>query len=248
VPAKLSTIERQIALEERIVGIPTDQPLTNAAIVRRHSQIGVLLALVLLVAVATLVSATSLLRVFTSALAVAFGLYSVQKERHLQRLTRLHHDECSIHLNVADCILRSGALRTDRELLDLKTAVEIGAARLASGVAAVVPAACAAVRLVGPSGETPLAAVCDLGAGGVWLDPSAAHAALQRREPIRRGARDGRTVIAVPLEHQDDVVGILEVISESTEGYSIRDTELVSAFARGAVSALLSGRRRAEAS
>ena len=245
-PATLTALEHEIAEEERIVGIPTDQPLTSAAIDRRHAQIGLVLGLASLVTIATLVSATSVLRVLTSALALAFGGYALQKERHLRHLTELYRDECSIHLNVADIILRSGALRTDRELLDLRSAVELGAARLAADLSAVVPAECAALRLVGPGGETPLAAVSDLGSGGLWLDPVAAHAALLRREPIRRGAHDGRTVIAVPLEHHHDVVGILEVVSRPHEAYSILDTERVAAFASGAVSGLLSVHRGGE--
>jgi hypothetical protein len=248
VSANLITLEHEIAEEERIVGIPTDEPLTSAAIDRRHTQIGLVLGLASMVTIATLVSATSTLRVLTSALALAFGIYALRKERHLRRLTDLYRDECSIHLDVADIILRSGALRTDRELLDLRSAVEVGAARLAADLGCVVPAECTALRLVGPGGETPLAAVSDLGSGGHWLDPATAHAALQRHEPIRRGARDGRTVIAVPLEHHHDVVGILEVVSRPHETYSILDTERVAAFASGAVSGLLSVRHGMETS
>ena len=86
----------------------------------------------------------AVLRVFTSALALAFGVYACRRNATSSASTRLHRDECSIHLTVADSILRSGALRTDRELLDLRTAVELGAARLAAGLADVVPADCAA--------------------------------------------------------------------------------------------------------
>lgn len=241
-PAILTKLEREIASEERIVGIPTDQPLTKAAIVRRHSQLGVLLGLFTFVVVATLASEMAALRVLTSALALAFGVYALRKERHLQRLEVLLRDECSIHLTVADSILRSGALYADRELLDLRSAVERGASKLAEGAADAMLAHCAGVRLVGPSGETPLAAVCDFEDAGVWLDPAAAHEAVKRHEPIRRGAPDGRTVIAVPLEYQFEVVGVLEVVSGPDEPYGANDAELVAAFARGAVCGLLSGR------
>lgn len=241
-PVILTSLEREIACEERIVGIPTDQPLTKAAIVRRHGQIGVLLGLVTIAVVATLASEIRGLRVLTSALALTFGVYALQKERHLRRLEVLHRDECAVHLTVADSILRSGALRhADRELVDLRNAVERDAARLAEGAADAMLAHCACVRLVGPSGETPLAAVCDFGDAGIWLDPSAAHEAAERHEPIRRDARDGRTVIAVPLQHRYEVVGVLEVISGPDEPYGAKDAELVAAFARGAVCGLLSG-------
>ncbi len=242
VPKSLTTLEREIAREERIVGIPTDKPLTDSAIERRNGQIGLLLGLLTIAVVATLASDMASLRLLVSALALVLGVYALQKERHLQRLSRLHHDENSILLTVADSLLRSGALQADRELLDLRGAVELGAARIASDAADAMLAHCAAVRLVGPSGETPLAAVCDFEEAGIWLDPSAAHDALQRHEPIRRGAPDGRTVIAVPLEHHFEVVGVLEVVSGPSEPYGTHDTELVAAFARGAVSGLLSGR------
>jgi hypothetical protein len=244
VPDSLITLEREIAREERIVGIPTDRPLTDSAIGRRNGQIGLLLGLLIIAVCATLATDMSALRVLTSALALVFGAYALQKERHLRRLTRLHRDENSILLNVADSMLRSGALHADRELLDLRSAVELGAARIATDAADAVLAHCAAVRLVGPSGETPLAAVCDFEGAGIWLDPDAAHSALQRHEPIRRGAPEGRTVIAVPLEYRHEVVAVLEVVSGPSEPYSTQDAELVSAFARGAVSGLLSGRGR----
>ena len=246
-PATVTELETQIADEERIVGIPTDQPLTNAVIGRRHAQVGLLVGVMTFVAVATLATGANGLRIFTSALALAFGVYAVQKEHHLQRLSKLYRDECAINLDVADSLLRSGVLRADRELLDLRGAVEQAASGLAEDLLDVVPADCAAVRLIGPSGETPLAAVSDAGDTAIRLDPAAAHEALRRREPIRQGGRDGRTVIAVPLEHQHHVLGVLEVISGPASFYSAYDAELVSVFAFGAVSGLLSGRRAAEA-
>jgi hypothetical protein len=244
----VDTLEHEIEHEERIVGIPTDRPLTHEAIVKRHVQIGVLLGLLSLAMVATLVSSMGALRLFFCVLALAFGVYAWIEGKHLEKLARLQRDETSIHLTVADSLLRSGILRAGRDALDLRTSVERGANQLAADLVNVVPAECAGLRLIGPMGETPLAAVCDLGSGGVWLDPSAAHDALARREPIRRGARDGRTVIAVPLEHEGDVVAVLEVVSVPTDRYSLVDELLVSAFARGVVSALLGGVRRLDAS
>ena len=204
-PITFDTLEHQIAHEERIVGLPTDRPLTHAAIIRRHAQIGVLLGLLSLAVVATLVTSLPALRLFSCAAALAFGVYAWIEGQHLERLARLQRDESSINLTVADSLLRSGILCADRTVLVL-------------------------------------------GGGGVWLDPAAAHDALARHEPIRRGARDGRTVIAVPLEHQGEVVGVLEVVSVETDRYSLVDELLVTAYARGAVAALLSGSRRVNAS
>ena len=246
-PITVDNLVHQIAREERIVGIPTDRPLTHSAIVKRHAQIGVLLGLLSLAVVATLGSSLAALRLLSCVAALAFGVYAWIEGKHLERLARLQRDESSIHLTVADSLLRSGILRGNRTVLDLRTAVERAANQLAADVLTVVPSECAGLRLVGPSGETPLAAVCDLGAGGVWLDPAAAHDALARHETIRRGARDGRTVIAVPLDHQGEVVGVLEVVSVETDRYSLVDELLVAAYARGAVAALLSGDRTVDA-
>jgi hypothetical protein len=207
-----------------------------------------LLGLLSLALVATLVSSMGALRLFFCGLAFAFGVYAWFEGKHLARLARLQRDETSIHLTVADNLLRSGILRADGEALALRNAVERAANQLVADLVNVVPAECAGLRLVGPMGETPLAAVCDLGTGGVWLDPSAAHDALARREPVRRGARDDRNVIAVPMEHDGDIVAILEVVSVSTDRYSLVDELLVSAFARGAVSALLGGAHPVSAS
>jgi hypothetical protein len=247
-PTTVDTLEHEIAHEERIVGIPTDRPLTHSAIVKRHAQIGVLLGLLSLALVATLVSSMGAWRFFFCVLALGFGVYAWIEGKHLERLARLQRDETSIHLTVADSLLRSGILRADRGALALRNAVERAANQLAADLVNVVPAECAGLRLVGPMGETPLAAVCDLGTGGVWLDPSAAHEALERREPVRRSAPDDRSVIAVPMEHQGDIVAVLEVVSISTDRYSLVDELLVSSFARGAVSALLGGARPVNAS
>jgi hypothetical protein len=246
-PITVDTLEHQIAREERIVGTPTDQPLTHAVIVKRHVQIGLLLGLLSLAVVATLVSSLAALRLFSCAAALAFGVYAWIEVQHLERLARLQRDESTIHLTVADSLLRSGVLRANRTVLDLRKAVERVANQLAAEVLTVVPSECAGLRLVGPSGETPLAAVCDLGAGGVWLDPEAAHDAFAKHEAVRRGARDGRTVIAVPLEHQGEVVAVLEVVSVETDRYSLVDELIVTAYARGAVAALLSGGKTVEA-
>jgi hypothetical protein len=42
-PATVTTLDREIALEERRVGLRTDQPLTDGAIARRRLQIAVVL-------------------------------------------------------------------------------------------------------------------------------------------------------------------------------------------------------------
>jgi predicted MPP superfamily phosphohydrolase len=136
-PTTVDTLEHEIEHEERIVGLPTDRPLTHSAIVKRHAQIGVLLGLLSLALVATLVSSMGAWRFFFCVLALGFGVYAWIEGKHLERLARLQRDETSIHLTVADSLLRSGILRTDRGALALRNAVERAANQLAADLVVV---------------------------------------------------------------------------------------------------------------
>jgi hypothetical protein len=110
---------------------------------------------------------------------------------------------------------------------------------LASSLADVLPADCARVRLVGPSGELPVAAERALVPGRfVPDDRVAACEARQLRAPVRRESSD-RTVLAVPMWRRNDLVAVLEVVSPSRERYEPVDAALVDAYARGAIASLL---------
>ena len=122
---------------------PPDRPLTDAAIVRRRLQIAVLLGLLGLVAVVAMFAAPGVLQLGASVFALGFGWYALEKERHLQRLARLRGDANTISLVVADELVFSGALEADRELLDLRLAIERSAVALAAGLAEVLPTDCA---------------------------------------------------------------------------------------------------------
>ena len=238
--ANVTILQREIAREEKLVGIPPDQPLTNAAIVRRRLQIAVLLGLLGLVSVVALVAVSGALRLISSLFALLFGAYALTKERHLQRLARLRDDANVITLVVANEIVFSGALESDPELLDLRLAVERSAPALVAGLAEVLPTDCARVRLTGPSGEVPIAAERDLAPGRFAPDDSAiARAALQQRHSVRRAGNYDRAVLTVPLWRGDDVVGVLELVSHPGQTYLSRDAGLVDAYGRGAVAALL---------
>jgi hypothetical protein len=70
-------------------------------------------------------------------------------------------------------------------------------------------------------------------------DSTVAGDAVRAGKPIRRAGADGRTIIAVPMWHDDTVVGVVEAVSAPEAPYSGPDVALVDAFARGAVAALL---------
>ncbi|MDQ1447657.1 MAG: hypothetical protein QOC79_628 [Actinomycetota bacterium] len=238
-PATITTLEREIALEERRVGIPTDQPLTDRAIARRRLQIAVVLGASGFVALFAVFLATGIVRVGAIALAVAFGVYAVEKDRHLRRLALLRGDSMRITLVVANELMFSGALAGDRELLDLRDGIGRAAGRLAAGLADVVRADCTRLRLLGPSGEVPVAAERELTARrSVPDDATAAHAVLRSNKSVRQVTLDGRGVLVVAMRRGDEVLALLEAVAPVGDRYRPVDVVQADAYARGAVAAL----------
>ena len=227
-PATVTTLDREIAREERSVGLPTDQPLTDRAIAHRRVQIAAVLLVCGFVALFAVFASSGVLKISAITLAGGFGMYAIEQDRHLRRLASLRGDSRRITLVVAGELMYSGALASDRELLDLREGVGKSAGRIAAALADVVPAECTRVRLVGPSGEVPIAAERELVPGRSVTDDGA---------PVRKEV-GGRTVLAVPLWRRDDPVAVLEAVSPPGELYEPVDAALVDSFARGAIAAL----------
>jgi hypothetical protein len=173
--------------------------------------------------------------VLTLALAVALVVYALEQDRHLRRLSVLTNDSQQITLAVVDALAGSGALKSDTEVLFLRESFERAAGSIASGLADVLLADISRVRIAGPSGEVPIAAVY-CGAFGAPDDPTLAQHALRRGQPLRRTV-DGRSTLAVPVWHHDQPLAILEVISPLGVVYAPKDAALVEAYARGALAA-----------
>ncbi len=139
------------------------------------------------VALFAVFAADQSIRLGAAALAVLFGAYAMEKDRHLRRLALLRGDSMRITLAVAGELMFSGALAGDRELLDLRDGIGRAAGRLAAGLADAIPADCTRLRLLGPSGEVPVAAERELTARQLVLDePTAAQRCCG---PARRSAR-----------------------------------------------------------
>jgi len=237
-PATVTTLDREIAREERSVGLPTDQPLTDRAIAHRRVQIAAVLLVCGFVALFAVFASSGVLQISAIALAGGFGMYAIEQDRHLRRLALLRGDSRRITLVVAGELMYSGALASDQELLDLREGVGKSAGRIAAALADVVPAECTRVRLVGPSGEVPIAAERELIPGrSVTDDGAPAIEAMRTRAPVRKEV-GGRTVLAVPLWRRDDLVAVLEAVSPPGELYEPVDAALVDSFARGAIAAL----------
>jgi hypothetical protein len=239
-PATVTTLRQEIIREERLVGLPPDQPVTDAALVHRRVQIAVLLGLLGTVSLVAMFAAHGSLRLVASIFALGFAYYALEKEHHLQRLGHLRDDANLISLVVADELVFSGVLETDRELLDLCLSLELSAPQVVAGLAEVLPTDCARVRVVGPSGEMPIAAERDLAPGRFPPDDDDnARDALERRHAVRRASSHDRVVLTVPLWRRDDGVGVLEVVSHPGQTYLSRDAALVDAYGRGVIAGLL---------
>jgi hypothetical protein len=240
-PATVTTLDRQIAQEERLVGMPTNQPLTDGAIARRHLQIAVVLGASGFVALFAMFRPDTRVRLGAIALAVLFTAYAIEKDHHLRRLALLRGDSMRITLAVANELMFSGALSGDRELLDLRDGIDRAAGRLAAGLADVVPADCTRLRVLGPSGEVPVAAERELSARHeVPDDPSAAHEVLRKHRPVRQVTFDDRGVLVVALRRGDEVLALLEAVTPCGDRFRPSDLVQADAYARGAVAALAS--------
>jgi hypothetical protein len=183
--------------------------------------------------------AAGLVRAGAIMLAALFGAYAVEKDRHLRRLASLRGDSMRITLAVAGELMLSGALAGDPELLDLRDGIGRAAGRLAAGLADVVGAECTRVRLLGPSGEVPVAAERDLAArASVPDDPTAAHKVLRNRRTVREVTVDDRGVLVVAMRRGDEVLALLEAVAPRGDRYRPVDVVQADAYARGAVAAL----------
>jgi hypothetical protein len=235
----VTVLDREIADEERLVGIATDKPLTDGAIARRRLQIAIVLGSSGFVATSSLFLASGAVLIGAIALALIFGAYAIEKDHHLRRLAHLRGDSMRITLAVANELMASGALAGDRELLDLRDGIGRAAGRLAAGLADVVPADCTRLRLLGPSGEVPIAAERELGErNDVSDDPTAAHEVLRTGKSVRQVTPDGRGILVVAVQLDDEMLALLEAVAPCGDRFRPGELARAEAYARGALAAL----------
>jgi hypothetical protein len=235
----ITTIEKEIEREERIVGIRPGQRLTPAKISRRQTQVAavVFLVTVALLGVAFSPRGSTLLRGLTVALSTSIVAYAFEQNRHLRRLYRLTCDSERITFAVVDVLASNGALRLDEDLLIYQNGFEQAATLVATGLADVLLADVARVRIAGPSGEVPIVAT-HMGAIDAPDDPTVARHALRRGHPMKGTIAGNRTVLAIPLLHNGEPVAVLEAVSPAHVPYEPRDAALADAYGKGALSAL----------
>lgn len=236
--ATITTLAKQIEREERLAGIRAGA-VTRAVITRRQLQVAsVCLAVtVALLGVAFSPRGSLLLKALTVALAVAMAWYAVEQDRHLRRLARLTHESRAISLAVVDALAASGALHGDGAVLRVRRHLEHVGLVVALGLVDVLAAASVRFRVVGPSGEVPVAAASE-GAAGTPEHTDAARRVVRTGRPARFPRPDGAGVLVVPIRDHDEVVAVVEVVSPEGVPYGPDDWRLVDAYARGVLAAL----------
>ena len=232
----ITTLEKEIAREERIVGIRPGQRLTPARISRRQTR-----SRPWSCSSRSRCSASRSRRVaprccagLTVALAFSIVAYALEQNRHLRRLYRLTCDSQKITLAVVDVLTGNGALRLDEDLLSYQAGFERAATLVATGLADVLLADVARVRIAGPSGEVPIVAT-HMGAIDAPDDPTVARHALRRGHPMKGTIAGDRTVLAIPLMHHGEPIAVLEAVSPAHVPYEPRDAALADAYAKGAL-------------
>jgi hypothetical protein len=236
--ATITSLEREIVREERAVGLH-EGPLTPDVITGRQVQVSAIIVLfaAALLGVAFSPHGTTTLRTLTALFACLLVMYGLDQDRHLRRLERLTDDTRVINLAVVDALAGSGALASDAEALVMRESAQFHARSIADRLADLVLADTVRVRIAGPSGEVPLAAV-NRGAVDTPDDPAIAGHAIRRGHAVQHTTPDGRTVLAVPVIHHAEPVFVLEVVSPVSMPYEGRDASTIEAFGRGVLAAL----------
>jgi hypothetical protein len=236
--ATITSLEREIVREERAVGLH-EQPITPEVITGRQVQVSTLIVLfaAALLGVSFSPHGTTSLRMLTALFACLLALYGIDQDRHLRRLERLSDDTRVINLAVVDALAGSGALASDAEALIMRESAQFHARAIVDRLADLVLADIVRVRIAGPSGEVPLAAV-HCGAIDTPDDPAIARYAIRRGHAVQHTGADGRTVLAVPIVHHSEPVFVLELVSPALKPYEGRDAATIEAFGRGVLAAL----------
>lgn len=265
------THDERLRHEARVAGLREFRTPSLEAIERRRMQLWILAAVVVVTAaigVAVVATWPSLLpsdlaagptlRVSLVLLSIAFCAYAVDKERALQRLTRMLTDERVLtaaltnRLHEVSLLLEAGrAVNASLELRDvldtiLRSATELldaggGSIMLVEGDHLV--AACVQGRIEAVGGRLRLgegiAGLVALRREPILIDGHAdprEFPGLADREPYVESA------MSVPLVHRGEVLGVLNVNAAVGVGFTQYDLRAVSVFAEQAAGAIANAR------
>jgi K+-sensing histidine kinase KdpD len=200
----------------------------------------------------------SILRVSLLLIALAFGVYAVEKELHLRRLSRMLVDErvltaaLSNRLKEISALLRAGkAINSVLELGDVLDIILSSAVELLHGEnGSIMLAEDGHLRVVAVAGnERARGAVVTMGQGiaghvastreplliSGTPEPGAFGGTMERTPPIH-------SAMSVPLLNRDDVLGVLNVNASADRTFTEYDLRALTLFAEHAAASVANAR------
>lgn len=254
VPASVSITDRKIHLdrerlteEARIVGLREFDTPTLEAVERRRLQLW-FLSIVILLGVCAIVTAGSIFprllpdwgggtgswfttwqfRALMLTLTFGFSAYTVEKERHLRRLTRLLVDErvltaaLSNRLSEVSALLDAG--KAINSVLELDAVLHI----ILNSATSLLRAANGTITLASDDPDA--------------LRDGIAGRVAQSWEPILVTDHDTPSGMCVPLVHRSELLGVLTVSSGRGGRFTEYDLRALSLFAEQAAAAIANAR------
>ncbi len=265
----IEDLREQMRREERVVGIRADGHVSRIAIHRRRLQIALLLLLVFLGLAASTVANDldrdaavvdpGLIRAAMIVFASGFAAYVMEKERHLKRLSHLELQAEALDAALADRLL--GAAAVAEAGLAVSATLDLGVVldTVLVRALAMLGASSGSISLLTDGGELHEAAARAYGApSSCPLHVSEAllmQAALAREPRLlsgpvpldltgngRRAAR-AAAVMCVPIEHGDDLLGVVALGAAPGARFDAADLDLLRRFAVAAGAAIGNARR-----
>jgi hypothetical protein len=269
----IEDLREQIRHEERVAGLRADGYVSRVAIQRRRVQIGLLLLLVFLGLAASTAADDlgsgptrdaalvdpGLIRAAMIVFAVGFAAYVIEKERHLKRLSHLELQAEEFESTLADRLL--GAAAVAEAGLAVCSTLDLGAVldSVLARALAMLGASLGSVSLLTDGGELQEAAARAYGKPGSRPLPVPEsllmQVALAREPQLVSGAvpldltasapRPARaaSVMCVPLEHGEDLLGVIAVGAAPGQWFDHADLETLRRFACPAAAAVGNARR-----
>lgn len=254
----------ELLAEAKVVGLGGAQLPTLEAVERRRIQLWLVSIVILLgvssvMAVASFMPKTGLgellrpniLRVAMLALTGGFALYTIEKELHLRRLTRLLIDEQILTAALSNRLLELGALleagKAINSVLELHRVLDI----ILGSVMQLLEGESGSIMLL--EGSDRLRAACTHGNDAVSgvivpIGEGIAGRVARTREPVlvtgrlKRRSHPVDTAMSLPLLHRGELLGVLNVNGSAGRSFTEYDLRATSLFGEQAAAAIANAR------
>ncbi len=259
----------ELTTEARLVGLRTLDPPTLEDVERRRLQLWLLSMVIVLGVTGVMMLASTWpqvadrfgvdanwltvtrLRMLMGALTAGFAVYTVEKELHLRKLTRLLIEERVVSTALSNRLVEVSALleagKAINAVLDLDAVLDI----ILRSARTLLDAASGSVMLT--SGPERLAVVCSHGNDAArgrevaFSDGIAGRVARSWEPLLVSGHVTGRefpvqSAMSVPLLHRGDLLGVLNLNGAPGRAFTEYDLRALSLFAEQAAAAIANAR------